>query len=153
MTLNFKKAAGDAVNNNSNGGNSRRGNEDRKPSEYWLNFGVMVELPDENGELVETFASCVGAPLDQLKQLEATANAKLSWRCLVEVKNAMAAQIKEVCDSLKPGEAKVFGDGPIQVEIRRKAAAAAQTTEGTNPALQQVAGMFSLAGGKNEEAA
>lgn len=78
----------------------------RKPSQYWLNIGVVVPGIGENG--TDVFVTLpTGIALDDLKAIEVKGS-NANWIQLQQGKNALLAMIQGQAAGLSPGERKAM---------------------------------------------
>lgn len=116
----------------------------RKPSDFWLNVGIVLELPNvETGEMEEVFVSLPnGLALDDMQHVKVRGT-NGAWQQLGQTKNALLDSLREACASLEPGERL-----PVQqltCEIYRRAEPAQTGDAATNPMIKA---LFSTLGKK-----
>lgn len=98
------------------------GKAERKPSQYWLNVGIMVPGMGEDGS--DVFVTLpVGIALDDLKKIEVKGS-NPNWVRLQQAKNQFLELIGGQAAALAPGERKILPR--ISVEVARVAAPSQQ---------------------------
>lgn len=113
---------------NQSGSNNR---EERKPAEFWLNVGVMLNI---NGE--DVFVSLPqGLPLDDMKP-QPVRGSNQEWIQLAQTKNLLLDELRKAAAGMDPGDRIVVGQ--LQVELRRAADPAQTGNPNDNPLMAQL---------------
>lgn len=101
-----------------NNGRKSGSNEERKPSEFWLNVGITLSLPvGENGAMEDTFISLGGVAVDSIEDAVVRASSTGNWAQIGSAKNEVLKLIREDLQALAKGQAAVHP--MLQVEARR----------------------------------
>ena len=109
--------------------------QDRKPSEFWLNIGANLEGMGREGE--DVFVSLPsGLPLDDMKPTKVTGTDQHSIN-LKQTKNMLLEELQQLGASMQPGERRVV---PLQVEIYRVAKPAQVGNAEENPMARALFG-------------
>lgn len=94
---------------------AKKGNdEEREPTQVWLNVGIPSTHPDTGEELFINLP--IGIPLSDLEPQKANGRNE-SWHQIVGQKNALMEALQKLGDSLEPGEEQLV-EG-VSIQIRR----------------------------------
>lgn len=109
--------------------------DDYTPSKFWLNVGIIVDAPNDGGEIVETFIQLPkGMGLDNMEEVAIKASDTPEWAEAMRARNMLLNVIKAGAAKLDPGQS-AFVDLPFRVQIRRVSEAQAETPTGESPLL------------------
>lgn len=117
---------------------------DRKPSEFWLNVGVVIpgagKPTEEGGAPTDLFVNLpTGIPLDDMKPAKVSGT-NADFIHLQQTKNAILEQLQKAAASLKPGERMRVP--LLTVELHRRNDVSPVGDTATNPLLQQLFGLM-----------
>lgn len=108
----------------------------RKDSECWLNIGVTLAIPQEDGSVVDEFISMpVGIALDNQTPMKVTGK-NVAWHHKVQAKNMILAFLQKVAGGLEPGQGELIED--LQIQVFRRNEAPEEAAPGENPLLAQM---------------
>lgn len=128
---------------------ANNGKSDRKPAVAWMNHGMLMPVTQDDGSKKEEFITSFGVPFTSLtewKQETASTNSSNHWRMVAEAKNFQRSFIMAQLQEMKPGETRVFGTAPFQIELRVVGAAEAPSSApGENELVSSMADMFEKA--------
>ncbi|MGQ0565611.1 MAG: hypothetical protein ACT4OK_11140 [Gemmobacter sp.] len=116
-------------------------------AKVWLNFGINIEVPNADGELVPRFISLpMGLALDNMDPIETKPSDTPEWVEEVRMRNMLLSALKAEtrADKLAPGQTAML-NLPIVAQARRVPEAAAETPVGESPALTALAKMLGMA--------
>lgn len=101
--------------------NGRATNNTQRPqAEIFLNVGITVQLPNEEGEMVDTFLSLpFGLPLDTMNELVIRGN-NTQWNEQAAVRNELLKALVKMGESLEAGSGTELPKLQVQL-YRRKA--------------------------------
>jgi hypothetical protein len=115
---------------------------ERPQATIWLNIGMTVPIPNDQGEIVDTFVSLpFGLPIDTMNEKPITGSSA-DWHNLVQAKNFLLEQLKEAGASLQPGQEEMI-EG-LQIQLRKVGQPVAKAP-GENPLLAAMAGKLKVA--------
>lgn len=127
---------------NSNRTAPANNSDDRPKAEVWLNIGLTVPLPQEDGSTVDTFVALpVGIPLDTMEEMAMRGNNE-NWHQMVQAKNWLLAELKKAAKGIKPGADDLVKG--LEIQIKRVGQAEAPAS-GENPILAAMADRFTVA--------
>ena len=102
------------------GGNTSAKEEKKAAAMIYLNIGITIPLPNQQGEMVDTFVSLpYGLPLDTMSKMVAKGNNQ-EWNTLVELKNGLLQALTSLGNSQEPGTGKVIPKLDVQVFHRKE---------------------------------
>lgn len=120
---------------------SKPAQSERKPSQYWLNVGVVIPGGGEDGEDLFVSLPGGGIALDDLQALPVKNGKNSNWKQLLQAKNRLLEGTQGLASDLKPGEA-IYPE-EFRIEIRRVNADASSTAaEGENPVADAIGSLF-----------
>lgn len=101
--------------------NGRATNNTQRPqAEIFLNVGITVQLPNEEGEMVDTFLSLpFGLPLDTMNELVIRGN-NTQWNEQAAARNELLKALVKMGESLEAGSGTELPKLQVQL-YRRKA--------------------------------
>lgn len=101
--------------------NGRAANNTQRPqAEIFLNVGITVQLPNEEGEMVDTFLPLpFGLPLDTMNELVIRGN-NAQWNEQAAVRNELLKALVKMGESLEAGSGTELPKLQVQL-YRRKA--------------------------------
>lgn len=95
-------------------------NTQRPQAEIFLNVGITVQLPNEEGEMVDTFLSLpFGLPLDTMNELVIRGN-NAQWNEQAAARNELLKALVKMGESLEAGSGTELPKLQVQL-YRRKA--------------------------------
>ena len=95
---------------------------DKPQAMLYLNVGVTLPLPNEQGEIIPTFVSLpFGLPLDTMSKMVAKGS-NPSWNSLVEMKNSLLEALVTLGNAQEPGSGKMLPKLEIQIFHRKEQA-------------------------------
>ena len=101
------------------GGNATA-KEEKKQAQIYLNVGITIPLPNQQGEMVDTFVSLpFGLPLDTMSKMVAKGNNQ-EWNQLVDLKNGLLEALTKLGNTQEPGTGKVIPKLEVQVFHRKE---------------------------------
>lgn len=96
----------------------RSGNGDRPQAEFFINIGVTVPMPDENGNMVDTFLSLpYGLPLDTMSELVIRGNNEV-WNNQAAARNELLKALVKMGSELEAGSGQELPK--LQVQLYRR---------------------------------
>lgn len=101
--------------------NGRAANNTQRPqAEIFLNVGITVQLPNEEGEMVDTFLPLpFGLPLDTMNELVIRGN-NAQWNEQAAARNELLKALVKMGESLEAGSGTELPKLQVQL-YRRKA--------------------------------
>ncbi|WP_139074153.1 hypothetical protein [Pantoea eucrina] len=109
MTVMNTNLLNNALVKGNNMAGQNNGQQQRKPSEFWLNIGVMA------GD--EFISLPVGLPLDDMKPARANTN-NAEWNQIAQAKNVLLEQLQQLGMQLEAGKEVELN---LTVQLRRSA--------------------------------
>ena len=101
------------------GGNATA-KEEKQQAQIYLNVGITIPLPNQQGEMVDTFVSLpFGLPLDTMSKMVAKGNNQ-EWNQLVDLKNGLLEALTKLGNTQEPGTGKVIPKLEVQVFHRKE---------------------------------
>ncbi|AIX12365.1 single-strand DNA-binding protein [Escherichia phage Pollock] len=95
-------------------------NTQRPQAEIFLNVGITVQLPNEEGEMVDTFLSLpFGLPLDTMNEL-VIRGSNAQWNGQAAARNELLKALMKMGESLEAGSGTELPKLQVQL-YRRKA--------------------------------
>lgn len=116
-------------------------------AKVWLNIGITIQVPNEDGELVDKFVSLpMGLALDNMDPIETKPSDTPEWVEEVRMRNLLLSVLKAETrsDKLAPGQTAML-NLPLKAQARRVPEASAETPVGESPALSALARALGLA--------
>lgn len=90
--------------------------EERPASQFWLNVGYSVEVPNAEGQPETRFVSLpAGIPLDNIEALPVKGK-NAEWNMFQSARNDLLAQLMEAAQALAPGEERIVS---LEIQLRR----------------------------------
>lgn len=115
--------------------------KERKTAQVWMNIGITVPMPREDGTTEDVFVSVpFGLAIDTMEDV-AIRGGK-DWQFMAQAKNWLLAELKKAGEALEPGQ--VTSIEGLEIQLRRVGAAAAPA-EGDNPLLAAMSDRFKAA--------
>jgi hypothetical protein len=117
-------------------GNKSAGNKpaDRPQAEIYINVGVTVQMPNEEGEMVDVFLSLpYGLPLDTMSDLVIRGNNQV-WNDQAAARNELKAALVKLGESLEQGVGQTMPK--LQVQLYRRKEQVEHTA--SNNAVSQI---------------
>ena len=103
------------------GGNTSAKEEKKAAAMIYLNIGITIPLPNQQGEMVDTFVSLpFGLPLDTMTKMVAKGNNQ-EWNQLVDLKNGLLEALTKLGNTQEPGTGKVLPKLECQIFHRKEA--------------------------------
>lgn len=105
-------------------------------SQYWLNIGYEVEVPNEDGELVNTFVSLpFGLPLDNMEPVK-TGSKNQRYAALQQAKNALLDALLAHAKEMPAGSEEIID---LKIQLRRvNGEAEVSISNGENPFVKKI---------------
>ena len=101
-------------------GNKPAGGAARPQAEIFINVGITVQMPNEEGEMVDTFLSLpFGLPLDNMNELIIRGN-NAQWNEQAAARNELLKALVKMGESLDAGTGSELPKLQVQL-YRRKA--------------------------------
>lgn len=101
-------------------GNTAAKEEKKAAAMVYLNVGITIPLPNQQGEMVDTFVSLpFGLPLDTMSKMVAKGNNQ-EWNQLVDLKNGLLEALTKLGNTQEPGTGKVIPKLEVQVFHRKE---------------------------------
>ncbi|HBT8865650.1 TPA: hypothetical protein MCM04_005067 [Klebsiella pneumoniae] len=100
------------------GNGNRQQSGDRPQAEFFINIGVTVPMPDENGNMVDTFLSLpYGLPLDTMSELVIRGNNEV-WNNQAAARNELLKALVKMGGELEAGSGQELPK--LQVQLYRR---------------------------------
>lgn len=132
-----RSPSNNAASANSNTGGSAQ--QERKPSQIWLNVGVTLPGAGEDG--TDLFVSLpVGLPLDDMKPIQIRGSNQNSIN-LKQVKNMLLDELQKLGAAMSPGQRQAVPQ--LSVEVYRVAQPDQTGTAANNPLIAGLVGALS----------
>ncbi len=107
-----------ALTGNKGAGNRPAG--DRPQADIFVNVGITVQIPDENGEPQDVFLSLpFGLPLDTMNELTIRGNNK-EWNETAAARNELLKALVQLGQSLEHGTGKEMPNLSVQLYRRKE---------------------------------
>lgn len=95
--------------------------EEKQQAMIYLNVGITIPLPNEKGEVVDTFVSLpFGLPLDTMTKMVARGN-NAHWNAMVDLKNGLLEALTTLGNAQEAGTGKVLPKLEVQIFHRKEA--------------------------------
>jgi hypothetical protein len=114
------------------------GRADLPKAEFWLNVGYEVGEPGTDDYRFVSLP--IGIPVDTMKPIEIKTR-NVEFGQFQSAQNDLLRQIQTKAAELAPGEAEVFGEGPLKIQLRRvNDPVTAPAADDSNPYSQKLFG-------------
>lgn len=112
------------------GNKSASAKEERPASQFWLNVGYEVQVPNSEGQEETRFVSLpAGIPLDNIEALPVKGK-NADWNMFQSARNELLAALMEAANKLAPGEEQIVN---LQIQLRRTNNEEVKVDPATNP--------------------
>ena len=112
------------------GNKSSSAKEERPASQFWLNVGYEVQVPNSEGQEETRFVSLpAGIPLDNIEALPVKGK-NADWNMFQSARNELLAALMEAANKLAPGEEQIVN---LQIQLRRTNNEEVKVDPATNP--------------------
>lgn len=110
--------------------NAATDKEQRPASQFWLNVGYEVEVPNAEGQNETRFVSLpAGIPLDNIEQLVVKGKNQ-DWNMFQSARNDLLTQLMAAAQAMEPGEEQIVN---LQIQLRRTNNEEVKVDSSTNP--------------------
>ena len=111
-------------------------NTSRPEAQAWLNVGITVPMPQEDGSTQDVFVSLpFGLAVDTMEPTAARGN-NAEWHQMVQAKNWLLAEIQKMAQGMTPGQEEIVTG--LQLQLKRVGKPEA-INPGENPFLKLMA--------------
>lgn len=117
----------------------RSGNGDRPQAEFFINIGVTVPMPDEEGNMVDTFLSLpYGLPLDTMSELVIRGNNEV-WNNQAAARNELLKALVKMGGELEAGSGQELPKLQVQLYRRKEQTEHTASTNAVSAILNALA--------------
>ena len=117
----------------------RSDNGDRPQAEFFINIGVTVPMPDEEGNMVDTFLSLpYGLPLDTMSELVIRGNNEV-WNNQAAARNELLKALVKMGGELEAGSGQELPKLQVQLYRRKEQTEHTASTSAVSAILNALA--------------
>lgn len=117
----------------------RPANGDRPQAEFFINIGVTVPMPDEEGNMVDTFLSLpYGLPLDTMSELVIRGNNEV-WNNQAAARNELLKALVKMGGELEAGSGQELPKLQVQLYRRKEQTEHTASTSAVSAILNALA--------------